>query len=68
MITYNIYIYIYFTTVQYKINQLRDLRDRHRIACFWSISTTKIIPNTATIHSFVFLRHDGVLFLNESTV
>ncbi len=42
---FGIIIYIYIlTTVEYTICKLGDLRYRHRY-----ISTTKIIPNTATI-------------------
>ncbi len=47
---------------------LRDLRFRHHIACFCSISPTKITPNTATALFCVSEQHDGVSFLNESTV
>ncbi len=47
---------------------LRDLCFRHYIACFCSISTTEIIPNTVTALFCVSEQHDGDSFLNESTL
>ncbi len=47
---------------------LRDLRFRHHISCFCSVSPTKIIPNTATALFCVSEQHDSESFLNESTV
>ncbi len=38
------------------------MRFRHHIACFCSISTTKIILNTATIHSFASLTLSNDVF------
>ncbi len=39
---------------------LRDLRFRHHIACFFSISPTKIIPSKATALFCVSEQHDSV--------
>ncbi len=66
MIT-NVILILYNSSINKKLI-LRDLRFRHHIACFCSISPTKIIPNKATTLFCVSEQHDGVLFLNESTV
>ncbi len=47
------YIYFFYNSSIYK--KLIKRLAFHHIACFCSISTTKIIPYTATIHSFVSL-------------
>ncbi len=54
----------------YNSSVSKKLINRHmfrlHIACFCSISTTKIIPNKATALFWVSEQHDGDSFLNES--
>ncbi len=54
----HIYIYIFFFYNSSINKELRDLPFRHHIACFCSISTTKIISNTATALFCVSEQHD----------
>ncbi len=67
MIT-NVILILFYNSSKNKKLILRDLCFRHYIACFCSILTTKITPNTATALFCVSEQHDSDSFLNESIV